>query len=32
MFILGFVSCTFAIGFIVVTLMAAEIIRDWWRS
>ena len=29
MFILGFISCLFAVGFIVVALMAAHIIREY---
>lgn len=31
MFILGFVSCLFAVGFVVVALMAVDVIKEWFR-
>lgn len=31
MFILGFVTCMFAVSFIVIAFMGVEIVKDWWR-
>lgn len=31
MFILGFVSCLFAVGFVVIAFMTVEIIKEWFR-